>query len=332
MGANVGWSYGTHREYETIARRLNRSTPAERQRFVDSVRREGGGLMEAHALAFPAAAEDRDTARWRAAFERITANWFGEEPMWYGNSVLSPGQIHEIMRESRARTVELLDAGAGPLTIYIGCGHPRFRTIITWDGATAEDAELTADGHGWSPRRPEGEIVMWVLSPFNTGYAHPPSPADAARMSPGELEAEREQRWVWEQKARAAVDDLVHHVESRLDIRWENVGGRLDAEVERLRRQLLGEVPNDQLVWISAALPIDTLPWRNTVLGAVGDGNPRPGRAGLQVTFEPQLVTPPALPEGIGPEYAWVRGVGPISERRGPGITITWSGDEIPAP
>ena len=63
--------------------------------------------MQAHADAFfdgnlhPTFLDTEDT-------------WFGANPMWFWNSVLTPDQMHQVMRESRARTCELMLAGGRP--------------------------------------------------------------------------------------------------------------------------------------------------------------------------------------------------------------------------
>jgi hypothetical protein len=317
VGANVGWSYGTGDEYKAIAELLNRASREKLQAFADVIRQGNLGVLEAHEAVFSRKGMKGDLAAFRDEFKDIRENWFGDNPMWFGNSVLTPGQIHEVMRESRARTVELLLAGEPresmprDFTTYIGCGYPQFRTIITWDGAVPEDAQVTPDGRPWAPRkRPTGPVTMFVLTPFNTGYADP------ARSGPG-ADTEAAQ-------ARKDRDELAARIAGQL----QPSSGTRDAPApdhERRRHEALAEIRNVVLVDISHRLPKGECPWRGNVLGLVGDGDPRPGRHGLHITYYPKLVTPPPLPPDV-PDMEPYNTYGlKLDRRTGPGIVITWS-------
>lgn len=318
MGANVGWSFGTSREYEAIALGLNTASLAERDKLAASLR-AGMSLADAHGAAFPGVL--------RGAYSRwIHGNWFGERPMWFGNSELTPGQIHEVMRESRARLAELLVAGAKSVAIYIGCGHPRAHTLITWDGAVAADSALTADRAGWAPVDVQGQVVtMWVMVPFNTGYRAPDDYGGAATAG-----ARRSSVFDPVEQVEALARQLLRRHIGRVEDQLRAAGvavspdGRVAAAAEPLRRQLLNAIPISDLLYISRWLPRNEAMFRNTVLGLFGDGVPQPGRHGLRVMFDRATATPPPLPAGVPAYMAAVRGVPLPVPRVGPGISITW--------
>ena len=100
----------------------------------------------------------------------VSDYWFGTDggPQWLWDSVLSTGQMHLVMKEATARIAELLLAGAGPVQYWLQCGHPKFRMVIAWDGATEADTKLT-EGN-WKPKNINGPVRLWVFVPFNSGY------------------------------------------------------------------------------------------------------------------------------------------------------------------
>lgn len=320
MGANVGWSFGTSREYEAIARGLTDARKEDLVAFADAIR-AGKSLAEAHQIAFSSVLG--------SVYRRVTENWFGERPMWFANSELTPGQIHEVIRESRARLAELLLAGAKSVRIYIGCGHARARTLITWDGACAADARLTPDGARWMPAAAQGQdVTMWVMVPFNTGYRRPDDYGQPTGM-PAAAAARSTAADPTEQVEALARQLLSRHIGSVTD-RLRSAGvvvdpdGTVPAQHEPLRRVLLNTIPVSDLLYITRWLPRDEAVFRGTVLGLRGDGIPQPGRQGLRVVFDRAVLTPPVLPPGVPADMAAVRGV-PLPPRRvGPGIMITW--------
>jgi len=321
MGANVGWSYGTTGEYKAIADGLSTATPGALKTLADTLR-AGGSLAEAQQAAFPSVLAQT----YRSA---ITGNWFGERSMWLGNSELTPGQIHEVMRESRARLAELLLAGAERVDIYIGCGHPRARTLITWDGACADDAALTPDREGWTPADARGQVVtMWVMVPFNTGYraaAHSEPDATASPFPPRYPADD-----IPPEKAEALARQLLRRHIGRVEDQLRSAGvvvgpdGQVASAAEPLRRHLINAIPISDLLYISQWLPRNEAMFRNTVLGLFGNGISQPGRQGLRVVFDRAALTPPLLPPGVPAHMAAVRGVPLPVLRVGPGISITW--------
>lgn len=320
MGANVGWSFGTSREYEAIAAGLTSAPPQHLRAFADALR-AGKSLAEAHRIAFSPVLGP--------VYHRVTENWFGQRPMWFGNSELTPGQIHEVMRESRARLAELLLAGAKSVTIYIGCGHSRAHTLITWDGAVAADAALTADGAGWAPADVRGQAVtMWVMVPFNTGYRFPDDygPNSGVATAGAQRSSAFDPVEQVEVLARQLLRRHIGRVEDQLRSAGVAVGpdGRVAAAAEPLRRRLLNAIPISDLLYITRWLPRNEAVFRGTVLGLLGDGIPQPGRQGLRVVFAGATPTPPKLPDGVPASMAAVRGVPLPAPRLGPGISITW--------
>jgi deferrochelatase/peroxidase EfeB len=162
--------YGV-RNYEVLAQALMSASPDALEAFVRAIRDDDKGLMDAHAEAFYAGNLDRSLAD-------THLSWFGVSPMWFWDCTSTPDEIHQVMRESRARTCELLLAGATGVKLFKQCGHPRFHTIITWEGARPEDADAVQpnasglSGQRWSPAPVAGcEVHVWVYTPYDAGYA-----------------------------------------------------------------------------------------------------------------------------------------------------------------
>jgi hypothetical protein len=256
MSGYVMWTKGYGREYELVGQTLNQASNAERQRFVANLRTGGMGLMDAHADAFFA-------GRTPAGLADVADRWFGTNggPMWLWDCTLTPGQIHQVMRESRARTVELLLAGAPSVSLWVQCGHPRFRTVITWPGASDDDAAPATAGV-WQPStKPSGAVHVWVFTPYNAGHAKAPS---------HEARTEALLRL-------SSLSDLVQR-------------GKPPREV----------MTYDDVKVISDGFPEGDPVWRNTPL-AVAAGDPLPDPAGLQISFRTNLTEPFLNPAGYPP-------------------------------
>lgn len=324
MGANVGWSYGTEQEYAKVGKALNEASPATLRRFVYAIR-AGAGFLDAHQLAFPSVLS--------AAYTIIDKNWFSEEPMWFGNSVLTPGQIHEVMREARARLAEMLLAGASSVELYICCGYPKLSVSLTWPGAVRADADLTGEAELWAPVDVVDQPVgMWVRTPFNTGYAgagrYPPDNQWAAgpgAESPPVDDLPSGQAADEEAAAWRKLAEIVSQIDKVLDhagFTFEDC--RSDRNAEAVRQAALKDITPSDLISITTRIPKNVVIFRGTNLCAFGDGNPRPGRSGLSVTFEPALATPPALPDGVERPSLVADGMEDIPWGKRPGITISW--------
>ncbi len=162
MPGDVIWTMGLQREYELFSNALNESAKngdGRLERLRDAMR-EGQGVMPAYFEIF-----DLPTS----ALKATEQNWFGigGAPQWLWDSTLTTGQMHQVMVETTARIAELMLAGAGPVSIYLQCGHPRFRTLMSWKDAAPEHAGAT-----WPPTKASGELRVWVHTPFSSGYAH----------------------------------------------------------------------------------------------------------------------------------------------------------------
>jgi hypothetical protein len=184
MVGSTQWTTGTEnrlgvRNYEVLATAMNAASIGDLQTFVDAIRVQDRTLMTALADAFYGGTLHR-------TFLDTEATWFGADPMWFWNSELTPDQMHQVMRESRARTCELMLAAGQPgvdvtVRFFLQCGHARFRTVITWDGADPADAgPVVPNGSGvsgqpWTPTRIDrgSEIHVWVFTPYSAGYGDP---------------------------------------------------------------------------------------------------------------------------------------------------------------
>jgi len=142
MPGSTDWTKGWGHEYDLVEQVLNSATPAQHQRFIDGVRARGEGLMEAHAAAY--------FDGWTApALRDVEQTWFGinGDPMWVWDSSLTPAQIHEVMKETRARTAELLVQHPDwKIELWVKCGHARFRTTITWPSTASSTGSSRLTG------------------------------------------------------------------------------------------------------------------------------------------------------------------------------------------
>jgi hypothetical protein len=293
MPGNIFWSKGFYSEYAVLENQWNDACQKQDTRlsdFVENIRTKGEGLMDAHAHAFYG-------TKLPGELKRVHNNWFGATPMWYRDCTVSPGQIHQIMRESRARTAELLLAGGQRVEFWLQCGHPRFRTVITWDGATEEDAEPT-DGQTWSPRAGEvtGCVQVWVYTPFNSAYG------DVAWLR---TDANRS-------REKEARDTLSHHT------------------APSAPHVLL---PEDDFFKLVNDLPAGETIFQGTALAVAGDEDIYPDPADLE--FRP-LVGFPTPPPDPDPEDEYYKpykgqmlllpGVPRLDPGERNGIEITWQG------
>lgn len=170
MPGDLKFSFGWKDEYATVANQWNRALAAgERNKldtFIDLILDDDADLMDAHHKAF--FGDAASTQLFREQLSKVADNWFGEEPMWFRDCTLTVDQIHQVMRWSRVWTAELLLAGGGPVEFWIRCGHPRFRTVITWGGDVVQDPPVP--GQRWEPKDVRGPIRVWVYTPLNCGY------------------------------------------------------------------------------------------------------------------------------------------------------------------
>lgn len=264
MPGDVNWTKGFKNEYGLIEDRLNSATAGELDTFTDLIWNTDMGLMDAHTRAFFG-------GQVHEKLSSVSDTWFGggspSRPMWLWDCTLTLGQMHQVMRESRARTCALMKAmrQAGYETeklvrIWLQCAHPRMRTVITWPGAQPEDAENWDTP--WEPKMATGPVRVWVFVPYNAGYGYYPTP---------------------EQRAAAA-----------------ELKSRLDAEVGANGK------PQDVMTYehldvINDGTPAGELVWRGTNLATRSD--PTLGdRAGLQVRFIPRVQEPPLSPYARDPE------------------------------
>lgn len=168
MPGDLKFSFGWKDEYRLIADQWNRASDDQLATFTSLIADDPQlGLMDAHFRAFFGGSTP-------SALRNVADNWFGRQPMWFRDSSLSVGQIHQVMRWSRAWTAELRRAGGGPVEFWLRCGHPRFRTVITWEGGTEQEAPT--GGEPWRPRPIGGPIRVWVYTPLSSGYGRVGSP------------------------------------------------------------------------------------------------------------------------------------------------------------
>lgn len=181
MPGDLKFSLGWKDEYQLVADQWNAAGPAQLERFIELIE-AGERLMDAHHQAFfhgPA----RHEQAFRRQLGRVDENWFGEQPMWFRDCTLTVGQIHQVMRWSRAWTAELLLAGGGPVEFWLRCGHPRFRTVVTWEGGVAQPRP--EGGQRWRPNPVSGPVRVWVYTPLNCAYGRfgeRPTAAAAAQL------------------------------------------------------------------------------------------------------------------------------------------------------
>ena len=173
MSGDVVWSKGFHNEYQLFEQALNRNG-ADLAGLLSSIRTDGVGVMQAYGGIFGRPFVDNLTD--------VADCWFGTQgaAQWLWDSTLSTGQMHQVMRETTARIAALLLAGVRPVELWLQCGHPRYRTVLAWEGATAEDAQPPVGGV-WTPKQPRGRLRVWVYVPFNAGYGTVAQPTKAAQ-------------------------------------------------------------------------------------------------------------------------------------------------------
>ncbi|MDH4366506.1 MAG: hypothetical protein OEY70_20685, partial [Acidimicrobiia bacterium] len=232
MGANIGWSHGTNGEYRSIADTLNTASPEALRIFVFALR-SGVAFAEAHRLAFPELMP--------ATYQAVDQRWFSDQSFWFGDSVLTPGQIHEVACESRARLAECLLAGARRVYIAISCAFEQMSATLAWPGATRADAELLGDAELWGPASVAGEDVYLLLrTPFNSGYRGAPG-APAPDLGAGGAAG-------WdEDEAAGQLKVLAEEVTAELTgLGYADGAWRTDPEADSARRTILRRIRQDQ--------------------------------------------------------------------------------------
>jgi len=285
----VNWSKGYQHEYELVEEAMNTATEPTLRKFVRLLRTERLDLMDAHFTAFFGGSHPR--------LGEVNDCWFGASgsPMWLWDCTVAPEQIHAIMREARARTAELLLAGAGPVEMWVQCGHPRFHTEITWQTARPEDATPAVGIESWAPaERPAlGPVRVWVYTPFNSGYS---------------------------------MDGSTEHYEASKARRQELIelvnGGARPRDV----------MTYEDVSFIGKGFRAGSQPWRRTPLAVRPKGYPA-DPAGIDVTFLPPRAEPPRSALGTKPPQMLARTVAGIRlDWRGAGRGVIVGGDAEPAP
>ena len=280
------WSKGYYNEYRLIEHKLNTSKESQREDFVSRIRTTSEGLMDAHFGAFFGGDRPKQLTA-------VSTNWFGDAngdgAMWLWDCTLSLAQIHQVMRESRARTVQLLLAGATAVEFWVQCSYARFHTMITWPSARPEDANL--DNDPWPRSAPKGELVrVWVRTPFNSGY--------------GTHDAEYYDEDGASEDGRAARDALIERLGDRSPEDAVAAGDFMTAD----------DVSNVARQWRAGSTP-----WKGTPLAKTGAPGPLPDTAGLEVSyFAPRLEPLPSQLDMTPPAQ--------ILPRIAPGIKISWPG------
>jgi len=291
MPGNMFWSKGFNNEYgrlESVWNSVDRH--AKLQTFIQLIE-QGERLMDAHNKAFfpdqvsPLSAVDK--------------NWFGAKPMWFLDCTLTTGQIHEVMRWSRVRTVQLLLAGGWDVHFWLQCGHPRFRTVITWPGA--ERDEPPCGGRKWRPTPFAGPVRVWVYTPFNSSYGDP------SKLTDQKMKKARERR---EQLLRRAS-------EFRAKLEKAKTGEDPPRISDFISRKGLDELLDN--------LPADERIFQGTPLAISGDDTGFGKPDGLSVKPLEGFEEPPRNPREKEPNMYSLPGP-QFDPTEANGIEISWNG------
>jgi hypothetical protein len=287
MPGNVNWGRGGGAELTLISTWFNEQSTASLARFEALIwDQRPSDLMDAFVVAFLGGGP--------SPLGAVANNWFGigtpSLPMWLWDCTLGLSQMHEVMKETAARTCALVrteraQGNFWPVELWVQCGHPRLRTIITWPGATTEDATL---GTGpWAPANPTGAVRVWVFIPFNSGYAEGPY--------------------------HPTPDEVIEAMDRRRVLIREIDGGSAPADVMTLRD-----------VWtITNGYRENYLVWRGTPLAVQPDaarGISPATRAGLGITYLPAVLEPPRS------SLSYERLAIDPRPQPSPGIEISWPG------
>lgn len=322
MGANIGWSHGTNNEYRVIANTLNTASPEALRTFVYALR-AGVDFAGAHRLAFPELMP--------GTYQAVADRWYSDKSFWFGDSVLTPGQIHEVACETRARLAECLLAGARRVYIAISCAFEQMSATLAWPGCTRADAEMLGDAELWTPSAVAGQDVYLLLrTPFNSGYRGAPGAPPVQAGVGGALG--------WDEgEAAAQLKLLADEVTAELsDLGFDKPDQwRNDPAADEARRTILRRIRQDEvgrLMNITMSSTRDLPLFTDTVLGCIGGGE-RPGRGELVSTFTDGFVTPPPLAPGIQAVVGDGYKANNIDMpwRSSPAVTISW-GTPVQAP
>ena len=183
----VDWFSGSHGELDSTATLLNAADP-EREDHVAAMEAlaaslsltldEGGdrllyGLNAlADAIWTPEEKADHPLFDQRV-FRAVDDDWFSENCMWRFDAVLSPRQMHEIMRAGVVRLLRIRCDSGRSIESLVQCNHDRMKVAIHEDqsGKIARRWIYAPTNSGWIPgerdHAVEEEIVAELVAIAN---------------------------------------------------------------------------------------------------------------------------------------------------------------------
>jgi hypothetical protein len=159
MTTGIHWGKGHHDELVGFETGLNGANAEELARLACQARQPGADFMDVYFdVLYHISPPERVAV--------ISAHWFGRHPdpaqdklpMWASNAVLSPEQVHALMKETMARIALWLagDVGNREIQLWCRCSEPELQTWIYTP--TTADPSAPAVGH------------VFIATPYNAAY------------------------------------------------------------------------------------------------------------------------------------------------------------------